>query len=105
MNRVTFYILVAAVTAITVYVWGLKRKLKNDRVKVITYFRNKYNQQMGELISQFRQERVAIIHRFEGVIAELEAEVNKLEYKNDSNKTVLIQATTNMEIAESEESA
>lgn len=52
------------------------------------YYRDLYNEQMGHLIAQYKQERVALIHRYENLTLELEHEIAVIRNALDSERTI-----------------
>lgn len=63
-------------------------------------YNKKYNQQMDELCTKYRQERLALIHRYEGLVAEVERELKWLKAGCDPERTQRTYILTNMEAAE-----
>lgn len=66
----------------TAYVWR-----DDDRRKVVRHYQVKYNEQMNELFTRYRQERVAMIHRHEGQLADIQRELENIAFIVDKDKT------------------
>lgn len=65
--------------------------------QIVTHYRAKYNEQMAELCTRFRQERLALIHRYEGLTADIEVELVNIRRAVDTNETIVVNVGSNME--------
>lgn len=64
------------------------RKVKEEvESNAFRHYQAQYNEQMAELCARYRQERLALIHRFEGLTAELEQEIQWLKAGCDPDAT------------------
>jgi hypothetical protein len=91
----TIYIIQACLIVALVICWGfllgrsvLIEQLENElRDEAYRYYLKQYNYQMGELCIRYRQERLAIIHRYEGAVSDIQNELDVLRRHIDLEPT------------------
>lgn len=86
------------------FLLGLYGYKKSIQKKVTAHWHRhyltQYNVQMSELCARYRQERLAMIHRYEGLTADLEVELKALSVEIDPDATKKSYIANNIEALE-----
>jgi len=85
----------------------LSKAKRTAQTQARRYYRAQYNVQMQELCTRYRQERIALIHRYEGLTAEVEMELKEIQRAtlNDQYKTAHVFIASNAEAMGIEEAS